>query len=484
MRLEPAVLDKLRGSLLERLPSIPELAPLKLWPWWPWHPWWDCTPDIIFQVTQSCHGADTVIVDEGLWDTRWNIPTSLDVTLTSSGACCIPPDINPEGECIVITHACDDEVQFIGGNPPAAPAPASPPLGYRNPGAVSIYGDRPFAGSIPIHGLFGDLANVDYYEFEWSGDGGASWNAMPPAAAGGFIRRYWGPALGGGPLDFHTVTFSFADISGRRVVETREHFEDNNAPASWGITRFWTSGRNRMMGWRTQNIFSDGTFHLRVKSYNLDGGGNLINGRILPLCDTTGDNGIVLTVDNRIVGAGSGHPTSPDHPCGNGTVHTCTTEPDTDFMDVRINGVSVGPCGIVDATQGGQLEIDFMAHDPDGHLAYYSLVTTYGENLVRNLLAQPSATLIPGPPGPVPPAVQIGPTYAHARQPVAPPAGGAVAPTWNGGTLRLTIANLDEAFPITCAYQLELRAYKRTIANCNDQLPYRNRSEFSLTVLR
>lgn len=472
--INPSVLDGLRNQLLDRLPVVPELERLHLWPWWPWHPWWDCTPDIVFQVKQDCVEADTVIVDEGISDIRWNIPTNLNVTLVASNqACCIEPQDDPVGVCMVITHACDDQVQYIGGNPTASPTPA----GYRNPGIIHYLGDRPFAGVIPIRGLFGDLANVDYYEFEWSNDGGVTWNDMPPAASGVLVRKYWGPALGGGPVKFHTVVFPFTNISGRRVVESREHFETNNDPISWGLTRFWTSGRDLLFRWLTRNNFTDGTYHLRVKSWNVHPSGNLINPRILPLCNTNNDNGIVLTIDNRIVGPGSGHPTTPNHPCGAGTIHVCTTEPDTDFLDVRINGVSVKPCDIIDATKGGTLEIDFMAHDPDGHLSYYTLHATYGENLVKNLLTVPIAVLIPGPGGaPVPVASQVGPSYAYAR------IQGAIAPTWNGGTLTLKIADLRQAFPVSCAYQLELRAYKRTIANCNDHLPYRNRSEFSITV--
>jgi len=474
--IEPAALEGLRERLLDRLPIIPELEQLHLWPWWPWQPWWDCTPDLIFQVTQDCEQADTVIVDEGIWDTHWNIPTDFDVTLVANNqACCIPPQDNPEGVCMVITHACDDQVQYIGGNPTAPLTPA----GYLNPGLIDKHGDRPYAGKVPIRGLFGDLANVDYYEFEWSDDGGATWQAMPPAAAGGFTRYYWGPLLGGGPLGFHPVTFSFSNISGQYVVESLEHFQAQNEPLSWGMTRFWTHRRDWLMHWLTNNNFADGTYWLRVRSWDLDAGGNLVNSRILPLCDTNDDNGLVLTIDNRLTGPGSGHPTAPDHPCGAGTVHTCTTEPDTDLIEVRINGVAVGPCDIVDASAGGTLEIDFMAHDPDGHLAYYTFIATYQENLYRNLLTQPSASLASGPMGaPVPPALQVGPTYAHAR------IQGAVAPSWTGGTLTLTIGDLSQAFPISCAYQLELRAYKRTIANCDDNWPHRNLSEFSLTIIR
>ena len=48
----------------------------------PWTPWFDCTPDIIFRVTQSCGGGPAkFIVNESIFQTRWDIPTNLNVTL-------------------------------------------------------------------------------------------------------------------------------------------------------------------------------------------------------------------------------------------------------------------------------------------------------------------------------------------------------------------------------------------------------------------
>ena len=48
--------------------------------------------------------------------------------------------------------------------------------------------------------------------------------------------------------------------------------------------------------------------------------------------------------------------------------------------------------------------------------------------------------------------------------------------------MRYTLNDLTLAFPTTCAYQLELRAYKRTIDSCNHDRPHRNLSEYSITV--
>lgn len=472
--VDPATLEGLRGRLLERLPAAPELEQLHLWPWWPWRPWWDCTPDIIFRVTQNCQGQEVTIVDETCADTRWNIPTSLSVGLVAKNqACCIDDPPPPQGDCLIITHACNNLVNNIGGNPGAAAAP----VGYVNPGWVASFGDRPFAGVVPITGLFGDGASADYYEFEWATNPLGPWNVMPPLAAGSFSRTYWGPQLGGGPVDFHSVPFVAANISGQNVFESREHFEANNDPGSWGLTRFWVSNRDLLMRWLTENIFADGTYYLRARSWSRPGyAGNLANPRILPLCDTQDDNGLALTVDNRVLVPPAAHP----HPCGPGTVHTCTAEPDTAIVSVRINGQPAEACANVDAREGGALDIDFIAHDPDGHLAYYSLQATYGNNLAVNLLAAPGATLTPAPPvGAVPSAAQVGPSYGDAL--TLPQT--AVAPTWAGGSIRLHIPDLRTAFPETCCYQLELRAYKRTIANCDGNAAHHNLSEYSLTVI-
>lgn len=469
-----SALEGLREPLKARLPLRPEFERLHLWPWWPWRPWWDCTPDINFRVTQRCRGEEHVIVDEGCSDTRWDIPTNLSVTLIANDlACCIDEPPPPRGRCMVISPVCSDQLNNIGGNPGA---PAGP-LGYANPGWVAPFGDRPYAGTIPIGGQFGTTAAVDYYEFEWSPNPGGPWNPMPPAASGGFYRTYWGPQLGGGPVDFHSVYFPAAMISGRNVYESREHFQANNDPGSWGLTRFWTGNRDLLTRWETQNNFADGTYYLQVRSWTRAGyAGNLSNSRVLPLCNTEQDNRLVLTIDNQVLVPPAAHP----HPCGPGTVHVCTREPDTAIDAVLINGLPAEACATINASEGGTLDIFFTAHDPDGHLAYYTLQATYGNNLVVNLLAAPGAALSPAPAlNGVPPALQVGPTYGEAL--TLPQT--AIAPTWAGGRLRLHLPDLKAAFRETCCYQLELRAYKRTIVSCHYGAAHYNLSEYSITVI-
>jgi hypothetical protein len=475
-RFDPGTLASLQQQLVPHLPPAPEVEKLRLWPWFPWAPWLDCAPDIIFRVTQNCQGKDVVLVDETIFQTRWDIPTSLNVNLVANQqACCVPPDNRPPGNCIVISSVCGSLINAIGGN--AIPAlPASPTDGFLNPGAVSNAGDRPFAGSVTLGGLFGHGAHADYYEVEWSN--GGAFNPMPPGAAGGFDRTYWGPKLGGGPVDFHAVLFAFTNISGQNVIESRGHFEANNDPANWGVTRFWVSNVDVLMVWNTETFFSDGPYRLQVRSYPALGAGlDLAKAEVLPVCDTETKNHVVVTLDNRL-NPDPTHPTAPDHPCGGGTVHFCVTEPDTDIIKVTINGVSVKACDLVDAKAGGTLDIDFMAHDPDGHLELYTLIATYGENLAVDLLGAPGLTITPGPVvGLIGPAAQMGPDYARARTQ------GAAAPIWAGGTFHLHIPDIKKVFTKTCCYQLELRAYKRTIVSCNYDSAHNNLSEYSFMVV-
>jgi hypothetical protein len=130
-------------------------------------------------VTQDCREPGTVIYEEGTGDTRWNIPNPLDVTLVAiDKACCRPVCPNPpceEGDCLVLERVCWAPITDIGGNSGAPPAPE----GYLHPGvtapgAVDYGGDRPFAENVWVEKNFGDTLSVDYYEVEYSDDGGAT----------------------------------------------------------------------------------------------------------------------------------------------------------------------------------------------------------------------------------------------------------------------------------------------------------------------
>jgi hypothetical protein len=469
-------LETVRSQLIKKLPASPELAQLRIWPWWPWGPWWDCTPDVIFKVTQDCITPNTVIVDETVADTRWNISNPLSVTLTANEkACCrrhCPEPPCEEGECLVITNVCGDPINEIGGNLGAPPAPA----GYLRPGAViagtaDYNGDRPYAGTVTLEKNSGDILNVDYYEVEFFS--GGTWKPLPPGASVSFGRRWMLlPGAVTGDESFAFTSKPDAASVLHDVVESREHFEATHYLDWWpGLGfRFWITNETLLVPIDSIK-FADGTYNFRIVGWQLSGSGELINRKVIPICGTEKDNNLVLTFDNQVLDNLT-HPA--DHNCGG--LHTCTQEPDTHISEVRVNGIKVNPCDTINATKG-TLEVDFLAHDTDGHLAVYSLVATYGLNAVVNLLNLPSAAvtaLVAG--------TQTGWVSGNAEGTYGVAlAQGATAPHWYGGKYTLTV-DIAEAFQKPCCYQFELRAYKRTVVDCNHNYAHNNLTEYSIGV--
>jgi hypothetical protein len=503
--VDPTALAGLRTQVSKLLPpATPDIVKLQLWPWYDWAPWWDCTPDIIFKVTQNCAGVDAVIVDENIFNVRVDIPTTLDVTLTANEkACCIPhgnPD--PEGVCALLSGVCSDTnpadlITNIGGN---FGAPATP-AGYQYPGAAGYGSDRPYAGSLSIFGQFGTGASVDYYEFEYSDDGGATWNVMPTGAVAAPGRYYFGPPLFGEPVapPIRAVPNTLSIINGRQVAESRTHLEATHGGGTWGLTHFWVSDWTEMIDWITSaTTFPDATYRLRVRTWTAANLALYVAGSdptplstILPICDTKDpkpDNFLVLTLDNRLDPDPS-HPTA-NHPCGTGTVHECTREPDTHFIAVKLvqggmPDIDLAACSIKSMRPNDMLQIDFYAHDPDGHMAYYELFATYGDSLSTGVLGigGPGYSLVAGAPYTatptplvIPSAAQVGPDYGLAL------GQGAVRPYWYAGVLRLTVS-AALVFKEPCCYQLVLRAHKRTLT-CGDESfwVHWNLSEYSFMI--
>lgn len=455
---EISMLPNLQEQLLKAFPVAPELEAQRIWPWSQWSPWWDCAPDIIFKVSQDCEKQGEVILDEGIGATRWNIPDTLNVNLVvKDDACCRPiPCQNPpcdERECLILDTVCSSPFTQVGGNPGAAATPA----GYLNPGLPGLVPvnthnyHRPFANIVPILKNPDDLAGVDYYEIEFND--GSGWNPLPSGAAVDFRRRYWDAGTGSQP-----AAFPFGFISGHEVVETRHHFESNNTPTwpneSASPNAWWLNTNYSLLVPIDSRKFNDGTYRFRVVGWQ-ESGGSLINDRIIPVCGSETENEFVLTFDNRVTNAVASHDVT--HNCGGG-VHLCTTEPDTHISAVRVNGVMVDPCDTIKVSSGAILEIDFLAHDSDRHLAHYIIAASWGLNQSHNLLDKPGAVVTPivtGTPTGWTPGQNEG-NYGTALTQ------GAIAPEWGGGRYTLSLP-MSEAFPEPCCYQLELWAFKRTV---------------------
>lgn len=78
--IDPAALESLRERLIEILPKN---FMLPIWPWAAWSPWEDCGANVLFKVTETCADETTVLLNETISEARWDIPSSLDVTLTA-----------------------------------------------------------------------------------------------------------------------------------------------------------------------------------------------------------------------------------------------------------------------------------------------------------------------------------------------------------------------------------------------------------------
>jgi hypothetical protein len=474
-------IEQLREPISAKLPASAELAALRIWPWWPWRPWWDCNPDVIFKVTQDCDKPGTIILQEGFAQVRQDLQLTTQLILIANDlACCrreCPTDPCVECEGIDIADICSAPANEVGGNLGAPTSPA----GYLYPGAVApvapgsvsydgdppavLYnGDRAFAGVVNVSNS-NIVTGVDYYEIQYFD--GSAWSGLPPGAALDFSRGSQSlvtPFIPGSvpfPFQNRVVAGSSTSVN---VVETREHYE---ATTGFLLHNFWTSNQFLVVPIESAVNFADGTYQFRVVGWHDAGGGEVKDPVVLPVCGSEPelDNGWVLTFHNRF---------DPDPsartPCGGAVpVHLCVTEPDTAIFSVKLNGVAVSDCDTV-AAASGILEIDFLARDLSGNLAYFTLDAIDGTVFPSvDLLHAPSSvlTLLSGD--------FQGPTYGEAL------GAGATAPVWTGGTMRLTV-DAAEAFTGPCCYQIKLTAYSRTVSNCDGILDYYNYSQFAIGV--
>ena len=456
----PELISQSREKLVAALPYIPEFERLRIWPWICWFPWFDCDPDIIFKVTQNCGGAQpNVIVDENIFQTRWDIPTNLNVTLTAnSTACCIPNGGGqPEGDCFLMTEVCQIPLNEIGGNGVAGP------VGFAYPNDR----DRPFAENITLYGQFGTTAQADYYKVQSSPHGAASWSDVPVSAVQTFSRLYFDATL---PWPNNWVWAPFAPVGG--IYESREHYESTHPGPAWGTPagRSWIGDPDELALIQTSGYFADGAYDFQIVTYKAAGGGgpDLTTATVLPACGEGPNNGqAVIFLDNRVASF------PPD------TVHVNTTEPDCGITSVSIGGTGVAPCGAQQLQPGQSLDIVFYVTDPDQHLDDYSLVVKYGLSNEKNLLSTADVgtlTLSAGA------GVSVGPGYSNAVTPSITPPESAVRPNWGGGTITLHIDDASKVFPMTCCYLIELTVWKRNIVNCSGDLTYYNQANYSFTV--
>jgi hypothetical protein len=456
--LDPEKVESARQSLVNVLPAAPELEKLQIWPWAPWAPWRDCSPDLVFSATQDCGEGRTVVLSEGPAQTRWDVPDQLSVTLVANEKACCRPE-GGDDDCLIVDEVCSHAMHHVAGNLGAPGAPAAV-NGYliTNTDGFDQELDIPFGGSVPVYQNPSDLVGVDYYALEHSTDGGVTWLPLPAGASPAFVRRWmvFTPMFGTGQESFTPTV-----VGAYHVYETRRHFQDNHY-GDWDPVgdRFWLSTNYDLLSAIDSTTLVDGVHHFRVVQFTETAPGEFKGPETVLGCDRETPASFVLAIDNRVISP-IGH--DPSHNCGAG-VHTCTTEPDTHILAVRVDGVEVGPCDTIKQSDG-EVEIDFLVTDPDGHLLSYGLSSHYGTSGYVDLTTIGSVTCLSGGPD--------ARSYAEAL------ALGATRPFWTGGKFRLTVP-AHEAFPVPCCYLLRLEAYKRTLESCVQDV--RNVSEMTLGI--
>jgi len=462
------------------LPSSPELAALHVWPWWNWS---DCAPDVVFRATQRCGDRVSVIVSETNAQTRWDIPTTLNVTLIANElACCIPTCRDPEcPECLKLTWVGCTPVDEIS-------ADAGPPdlRGFARTGAAASdpWKDNPFYGSLQIQGGVG--WDVDYFKVQYSKNGGA-WTDLPSPAFAGFTRSYWDGTT------FVPVAFTPALKGGQMVIMTRRHYEDLNP----GIPRFggqviWNDYATLFYFDTTQpGLTPDALYQLQFDGFAADAADNLVanSERILPTCGEDSAERVYLRIDNQAQTHPA--PTLPapckiPHACG-GIIHACTVEPDCYIREIWKNeGLPdqecVSACDIARLEPTDTLTIHFSVTCPgtvqDGHLGGYWMRAEYGANQAFYITAPLYVDATGGVASlQADPTPEVGPSYSQALGQGAPRG------LWYGGDFKVTLHGSD--FPECCAYLFRLWAWKRTTNGCSDpSVTHYNQFELSFTVLR
>lgn len=457
-----------------RLPMVP----CSRLPCWPFRKS-DCRPDVILKVTQECKGALEVIYEETRADTRWNIANDLYVTLLADcdKACSIPicDDLPPE-DCIQFT-----KIGCLVDIPEICTESTSPIFGYYNgstnvPCTSTNRIDRPFGGVLEIEG-FGFVAaensDFDYYKVQYAPYGTTSYTDIETLT---IERYYWfNPPATTPPFTvratFDATTYDAKD----NLIKTVELWRKDWEAANPGQALFPTpTNRDMLVRWNTRNV-PDDVYTLRILGYRKNNGGLDGPYPVVSCVDTSKEETMLLRLDNRQ----DGHPpSSASHPCGFGTVHSCSSEPDCDFVRVVKNdglkgSKEINGCDMVKLKDTDTLTIYYDVGDEDGHLSHYCLSAHYAESQVFNIVnhcesatdkgsapvSDSSGTYYPGP---------------HYTQALTQ---GATRPHWYGGRFKVQLQGSDF---ISCAYLFRLRVWKRTTNGC--WLIYGNRCEFSFCI--
>ena len=465
--------DVLRTPAIRAIDRTPAIRAIDLFSdiifWPPCDDPCDWLPDIKIRVRQNQPGGTVVIYEDTYWQIHFNQATDLlNLTLQANSSAFYADDCGHHpllGNCMLL-----DAVGAV----PIMPNVSDPLSGIYQPdvygatpdrktrlGYVKNY-DRPWAGSLKVHGRFGIAAGVDYYQVQvakWTSADLDNWDAdhtyvppdgafapVPVSALESFVRLYneESPL----PLHWNSETFGPQTVSGiPALYKSRERFEQeyrdthggsNPAPDFGGW--YWYYFTETSLFHLDTSKMANGLYTFRFVCYRqtgVDGMGN----PILALVNMGLPNGVgkrCTTAKPELV-----------------TLYLFDTPHNAacNILNFRKNGVDViDECAMVTLTHTDWIDVEYQASDSAGNLDSYEVTLQKGFSAEHDILGLAGVTAVSG-------SSPEGPTYGAALADLGAPA---IPPYWYGGSWRKKVPySTFVAMGGSCAYNLRVRAWDR-----------------------
>ncbi len=431
----------------------------------------DFLPDVKIRVTQTQPSGDVVIYEDTYFDIRFNLASDVTgLTLEANASALYSDSCAPDpilGNCMLLDAVGTTKIAATGGSPlsgiyqPDVTAGVSygvTPDRNTRLGYVKDY-DRPFAGTLDVHGRFGIGAHVDYYQVQvakWTNADFAAWDidsthvpavgAFGPLPAGallGFARSYLIEPFNVWPSE----PFAPQTVSGiPSLYKSRERFQHEYETAHGGPPApsfggwYWYYGTETSLFYLDSSKMANGTYTFRFIGYQQTGVDGMGNPILTPV-----NMGLAPGVAKRCNTSKAELLTLYLHD----DVHTA----DCEILTFKKNGTSViDECAMVTLTSADWVEVEYKAFDAAGNLDSYEVTLQKGASSPNSIFAIAGVTAVSG-------SAPEGPNYGAALAELMTPA---VPPDWFGGTWKKKIPYSSfVALGGSCAYNLRLRAWDR-----------------------
>jgi hypothetical protein len=345
--------DQSRTALISQKLSNPVIRQL-----FPWH-WWCCDdPNICFTVTQ---GANTVLDEDPVTDTRWCFEEDQPVTLVAHEPVVTRcPGHPPPATGFVWTTVGTTGVNHIHS-------------GYYDGAAGTAQSDMAFYSGLNIFGEFSLAAGVRYYQLiagRWGGDP-ARPGATPPAISAAIMPDLTVPAIvlhTDGTVDFVSVFMGPVTHGARAgLYATQEGRASAPAPdwppipafnAAAGDAVFWSFNGLKVSTSASSLIAGSLTGAVTLSMAAYDSGFNPIT---LP---ANTDDHLTLEIDNT--------PLTTAH------INDVKVYENAAHGSVEVFSTGTGDCREYQIHAGGQVKLDVTVTDNQEHLERYGVSPEFG----------------------------------------------------------------------------------------------------------